>query len=109
MAETPDETALTERLLIDLPPRVARIETHIEYLRGDIAELKSAVIKLADAVPTEFKAVRAESAAEFKAVRAEMHAEFKFLLRLTIAMFGTLGTLMLGLGGMMAHGFHWIP
>ncbi len=73
-------SAETARILLDIPPRVARIETHIEYIRGDIAELKASVAGLRSDMTGEFKSV----GADFNAVRAEaqgfreaMHTEFK--------------------------------
>jgi hypothetical protein len=67
------------QLLADLPPRVARMETHIEYMRLDIAELKGGM----------------------KDLRTELRTDFRWLLGLMVAGFGSLL-------GVMAQGFHLI-
>ncbi|MEJ0095126.1 MAG: hypothetical protein WDN46_17420 [Methylocella sp.] len=58
--------------------RLATVETHIEHLRGDVTDLKTDV----------------------RGLRSDMWSQFRW----TIAL---LGGLIIGLGGIMAHGFHW--
>ncbi len=92
------------QMLAEVPSRLARVEAHVEVMRTDIAELKGD----AKALRGDITGLRGDMTGEFKAVRADMHAEFKFLLRLFIGGFAALGFLMLGLAGMVAHGFGWL-
>jgi chromosome segregation ATPase len=113
--ENPHLSAETARLLLDIPPRVARIETHIEYMRGDIAELKGDVKELRAELKSDIKDVRSDFnelraeirteikdvRAEIKDVRAEARTDFRLLFSALIAV-------ALGLAGLMAKGFHWV-
>jgi hypothetical protein len=105
---TPRLSIDAAQLLADLPPRVARMETHIEYMRLDIAELKAGQKDLR----TELKSEIGELRGEIKEVRAVMRADFLTLLRLMIGGFGALATLMIaGFGsllGVMATSIHLI-
>jgi hypothetical protein len=128
MSATLDDNARlsADRLLADLPPRVARIESDVEYIKRDIGELKTGVAALRAEVTGEFKAVRAESLAlreamhgefravraeslalheavhgEFRAVRAEMRTDFRLLFAAVIVV-------ALGLAGLLAKAFRWI-
>jgi len=116
MSATLDDNArLNAGLLADLPPRVARIESDVEYIKRDIGELKTGLAALRaevagefKTVAGEFKVVRAESLAlrdamhgEFKALRAEMRTDFRLLFAAVIFV-------ALGLAGLMAKAFHWV-
>ncbi len=84
--DKPRVTVDLTQMLAEVPSRLTRIEAFVETMREDIRELKTGQ----------------------KDLRTELHGDFRFLLRLMIGMFATLGTLMLGLAGMVGHGFHWI-
>lgn len=62
-----------------LEPRVAKLETHIEYVRRDLDELR----------------------VDFREHRKETRTDFRLL-------FGALITAALGLAGMMGKGFGWL-
>jgi hypothetical protein len=68
------------------PERFGKLESDVEYIKRDVAELKDQV-----------KELRVEMTAGFKSVRAEARTDFRWLLGLLLA-----------LAGMMAKGFHWI-
>jgi hypothetical protein len=87
---TPRLSVDAAQLLADLPPRVARMETHIEYMRLDIAELKAGQ-----------KELRTELKSEVAGLRKELRTDFRWLLGLMVAGFG-------GLLGVTAQGFHLI-
>ena len=92
-----------------IPEReLGKLESDVEYIKRDVADLKFAVIKLADATGAEFKAARAESLAlreamhaEFKAVRGEMKTDFRLV-------FGALIVVAIGLASLIARSFGWL-
>ena len=91
MAATVDEnnprlSVDAAQLLADLPPRVSRIETHIEYIRLDIAELKAG---------------QKELRTELKSEVAGLRTDFRWLWGTILAGFGSLL-------GVMVKGFHLI-
>ncbi len=112
------------------PERFGKLESDVEYIKRDVAELNDQVKELRAETTAEFKSVRAETTAEFKSLRAEMTAEFKSLraemttefksLRaeartdfrwLISLLLGLIGLMLAGFGGIltaMAKGFHWI-
>ncbi|PZS70647.1 hypothetical protein A7X76_10265 [Stenotrophomonas maltophilia] len=84
--------------------RIAKLEVAVEYIQRDVAEIKSDLKLLDQAlrefglnVNREFRTVDVE----FRTVRSEAKADFRVL-------FGALITVALGLAGLMAKGFGWI-
>jgi len=73
--------------------RIAKIESHVEYIKRDVADLKSSHTRMADAMASFAKDVNAE----FKSVREEMRTDFRWI----IGCFA-------GLLAVMAKGFGWI-
>jgi hypothetical protein len=92
MSANPDHTTAAFN-----PERFGRLESDVEYLKRDVGEIK-----------VDLRGLRAEMTAEFKSVRADIRADFLALLRLMIAGFAMVASLMIGLAGLMAHGFRWI-
>lgn len=84
--------------------RVAKLEATTEYIQRDVAEIKSDLKALDQAVRQfgldvnkEFRTVDSE----FKSVRSEAKGDFHKL-------FGALIFATLGLAGLMAKGFGWL-
>jgi hypothetical protein len=73
-----------------LEPRVSKLETHIEYVRRDIGDLR-----------VEFREHRQEARTDFREHRKEARTDFRLL-------FGALITTALGLAAMMGKGFGWL-
>ena len=122
------------QLLADLPPRVARMETHIEYMRLDIAELKGGMKELRTELKSEVGELRTELKSEMGGLRtelksevAELRTEFKSEMgglrtefKSEVASLRTqmetkflwfIGIMIAHFGGIlavMAHGFRWI-
>jgi chromosome segregation ATPase len=98
---TPRLSVDAAQLLADLPPRVARMETHIEYMRLDIAELKAGQKELRTELRSEVAGLRTELKSELAGLRAQTETKFLWLI----------GTMITGFGGIlavMAQGFHVI-
>lgn len=74
----------------DVLERVARLESDVDYIKRDLAEVR-----------TDLKAFRQEAQTELKEIRAEMRTDFRII-------FGALIAAVLGLAGLMAKGFHWL-
>ncbi|EIV8648103.1 hypothetical protein CWW57_RS00960 [Vibrio parahaemolyticus] len=70
----------------DLEARVAKLESSVEYIQRDIADIKG-----------DIKGIRTE----LKEQRELHHKDFR-------VMFGALITVALGLAGLMAKGFGWL-
>ncbi|MBN5149974.1 hypothetical protein JAK23_10825 [Stenotrophomonas maltophilia] len=77
--------------------RVAKLESTLEYVQRDVAEIRADLKKMADQLNAFGKDVNGE----FRAIRAEAKTDFRLL-------FGALITVALGLAGLMAKGFGWI-
>ena len=74
----------------EMEARVAKLETHVEYIRRDL-----------DALKEDVREFRGESKGEFTGIRTDMRTDFRIV-------FGALIFSALGLAGLMAKGFHWL-
>ncbi|WP_218261624.1 MULTISPECIES: hypothetical protein [unclassified Pseudomonas] len=74
----------------EMEARVAKLETHVEYIRRDLDSLKEEVVEF-----------RSETKTSVGKVRDNLERDFRLL-------FGALIVVALGLAGLMAKGFHWI-
>ena len=81
----------------DLEIRLIRMETEVDQMHGNIADIKSDTRALRDSLGNLSK----ESNKEFKTVRKEMKHDFRIL-------FGTLILIALTLTGQMLAGFKWL-
>ncbi|MES2947522.1 MAG: hypothetical protein V4858_03175 [Pseudomonadota bacterium] len=92
--------------------RVNKLETAVEHLQKDTAEIKGEIkdfrretkgefADLRREVKGEFSDLRRDSRADFTTTRSDMRTDFRVGFGATIAV-------ALGLAAMMAKGFHWI-
>lgn len=77
--------------------RVAKLEASVEYIQRDVAEIRSDLKSLDQAI----RKFGGDVNGEFKAIRSEAKADFHKL-------FGALIVATLGLAGLMAKGFGWV-
>jgi len=74
-------------------------ETRLALLEQSINNINDTLIRFEkrfDRIDDQFKGVNDE----FKSIRDEMKSDFRWIITI-------FGGLMLGLAGLMAHGFHW--
>ena len=81
-------------------------EVRLALLEQSINNIDATLIRFEkrfDSIDNEFKDIKTE----FKEVRKEMKSDFRWIFGLTLGLGGTGLGFILGLGGIMAHGFHW--
>ncbi len=91
--------------------RVGVLETHIEHIRDDVAEIRRDVRELRSEGEHNFKTLLAADERNFKALSAARESNFKTLMAAREKnfrlLFGALIAVALGIAGLMAKGFHW--
>jgi DNA anti-recombination protein RmuC len=118
----------------DVEPRVAKLESHFEYIRRDLDSIVIDLREFRSEMRDEFKAVRTDMQNEFKAVRTEIQNESKTIrtdmqneskaIRTDMQselkavrtdmredfriMFASLVAVVLGMTGLLAKGFGWL-
>lgn len=84
-----------------MEPRVSQLETHIEYVRRDLGDLRVEFREHRKESRTDFCEHRKEARTDFREHRKEARTDFRLL-------FSALITTALGLAAMMGKGFGWL-
>jgi len=82
--------ALLEQSINNINNTLVRFEKRFDNIDSELREIRNEF-------SGELKGVRGE----FKSIRSEMKSDFRWIVTI-------FGGLMLGLAGIMTHGFHWL-
>lgn len=74
-------------------------------IRDELREMRIETASGFDTLRSEARAMRNDLGSEMREIRAAQRSDFRWLLGI---MLGGLIALLGGLGGAMAHGFHWL-
>ncbi|GAL29685.1 hypothetical protein JCM19239_6033 [Vibrio variabilis] len=81
--------------------RVAKLESDVEYIKKDIADIKLGMSEMRVELKSDISELRTELKGDIGEIRTHQRSDFKLL-------FGTLITITLSLAGIMAKGFGWL-
>ena len=89
---------------MSLEPRVAKLESDVNHIMTDIAEIKIDIRRLDSDIKTEVHRLDSKIESSFITLNNRIDSNFKWLMStFLIAFIASFG----GLAAMMAHGFHW--
>lgn len=88
----------------DMEIRIARLESDVEYIKRDIAEIRQDAKDFRAEVRESFNLLHAD----IGSVRAELSSKTEGLRADIKVLWGGLFAVALGLAGLLAKGFHWI-
>lgn len=95
--------------------RIARIETHVEHINADVADLRGSVTRLDAKIDTHANRLDAKIDgladrfdAKVDALGRRIDAVDAKLDRHVLVLGGMIVSLAVGMAGLMAKGFHWL-